>query len=332
MAKTVFLFPGQGSQEIGMGRDLFKSDANFRSLVEFASAMTGCDLEDICMKGPERDLIKSRIVQPLLVAVSLGYLRHVREAGIDADVVAGHSLGEISALAAAGVVSDREAVAMATKRGILMDEAASKCDGSMMAVLFAPLEKVEQILSDMGAPERIVLANDNAPDQIVISGDNTLLDQFAHHITHEKYGKSKKLVVSGPWHSPYLRNARLQFEDWAEPVLFHKPRIPLVMNATAKTETHPTTIKHLVTWQLTAPVFWRESMETLRDMQVDTILEIGPGRILSGLARVNGLKKGVAVYNINNMRGVEKAVEELVTRTRAIDINLPAAESTDPVA
>jgi len=311
MKKIAFVFPGQGSQEIGMGRDLFKDDAYFRSLIEYASALAEEDLETLCLKGPEKKLILARNVQPLLVAVSLGYLRLLREAGIDADVVAGHSLGEITALAAAGVVGDRDAVAIAAKRGALMDEAAARCDGGMMAVLFVPLRRVEEILADMGAPDKIVLANDNALDQIVVSGDTKLLDQFAHHITHEPGGKTRKLVISGPWHSPYLRSARTQFEDWAEPILFQQPRIPIIMNATAKTETHPTTIKHLVTWQLTAPVFWRESMETLKQMHVNVVMEIGPGRVLSGLARVNGLKKDVEVFNINNRRGIEQAAEAL---------------------
>ncbi|MBD3392398.1 MAG: acyltransferase domain-containing protein [Chitinivibrionales bacterium] len=257
--------------------------------------------------------MKARYVQPLLVAVSLGYLRHLRNAGITPDVVVGHSLGEITALAASGVVSDREAVAIAAKRGELMDAAAQQCDGTMMAVLFISLDKVEQILAEMDAPDKIVLANDNAPDQIVVSGDNNLLDQFAHWISHEKLGKCRKLVVSGPWHSPFIRGARMQFEDWAEPITFRKPGVPLVMNATAKPEAHPTTIKHLVTWQLTAPVFWRECMETIKTMNADTLLEVGPGRVLSGLARVNGLKKDVSVFNVNNMRGVEQAVGALTS-------------------
>ncbi len=294
-----------------MAHDLFKDDAYFRALIEYGSALAEEDLEKLCLRGPERKLIKSRYVQPLLVAVSLGYLRYIREAGIEADLVAGHSLGEITALAASGVVGDREAISIAAKRGELMDEAAARCDGTMTAVIFVPLEKVEQILVEMGAPDRIVLANDNAPDQVVVSGETTLLEQFAHWVSHEKLGKTRKLVVSGPWHSPFLTSARVQFENWAEPIPFVKPRIPLVLNATAKAETHPTTIKHLVTWQLTAPVFWRECMATLREQGVDTILEIGPGRVLSGLARVNGFRKETRIYNVNNLRGVEQAVQGL---------------------
>ena len=113
--------------------------------------------------------------------------------------------------------------------------------------------------------------------------------------------------MSGHGTVRFLRDVRLEFEDWAEGIKFNKPSVPIILNATSKTENHPTTIKHLVTWQLTSPVFWRESMETLIAMGVDTLYEIGPGRVLSGLARVNGFKKDTTIYNVNNLRGVEMA-------------------------
>jgi [acyl-carrier-protein] S-malonyltransferase len=305
MSKTVFLFPGQGSQEVGMARDLFKSDDYFRSLISAASPITGEDLESLCQKGPEKKLMLARYLQPLLAAVSLGYLRHVRERGIVADYVLGHSLGEITALAAAGIVSDSDAVAIAARRGQLMDDAATACDGSMMAVLFLPLPKVEELIAQMNAPDKLVLANDNAPNQIVVSGDNTLLDAFAALVAAAG-GKYKKLVVSGPWHSPFLRAARLRFEEWAEPIAFRKPSTPIILNACAKPEEHPSTIKHLVTWQLTSPVFFRECLEFCREAGVDQFYEIGPGRVLSGLVRVNGFRRETTIHNINNLHGLEK--------------------------
>jgi [acyl-carrier-protein] S-malonyltransferase len=300
MPKTVFLFPGQGSQEVGMARDLFKDDEYFISLVAEASRLTGEDLQKVCLKGPEKQLVLARYLQPLLTAVSLGYLRHVRERGISADMVLGHSLGEITALAAAGIVTDPEAVAIAAKRGALMDEAAAVCAGSMM----------EEILASLNQPEKIVLANDNAPNQIVVSGDNDLLDEFSLRAA-ALGGKCKRLVVSGPWHSPFLRRAREKFEIWAETIRFHKPRVPIVLNAIAKPDDHPSSIKHLVTWQLTSPVFFRECMAFCHDAGVDSFLEIGPGRVLSGLVRVNGFKREAKIFNVNSMQGVAVAAEEL---------------------
>ncbi len=310
MGKTAFLFPGQGSQEIGMGRDLFRSDTYFRGLIDYASEFTGENLEKICLKGPEKKLIKSRYLQPLLTAVSLGYFRHVRKNGIKSNYILGHSLGEITALGAAGIVDDKNAIAIAAKRGELMDVAASKCDGTMMAVLFVSLEIIENILLELNQPDYISIANDNAPNQIVLTGSREMLDRFAERVKSEKLGTCKRIIVSGPWHSHFLRSAREQFEIWAEPILFNKPDTEFILNATAKPEAHPTTIKHLITWQLTSPVFWRECMEYLKEHGVNTILEIGSGRVLSGLVRMNGFPKTTKVYNINNLRGLDAMLKD----------------------
>jgi len=311
MAKIAFLFPGQGSQEIGMGRDLFGSDTHFTSLIRLASEITGEDLEALCLRGPDKKLMKAKYLQPLLTAVSLGYHRLVRQAGITPECVLGHSLGEITSLGASGIVSDEDAVRIAAKRGELMDAMAANVDGGMMAVLFVPMVLVEELLESMNCADRLVLANDTAADQIVLSGDSEMLDKFAAMVMEKKIGKTKKLLVSGPWHSPYMKGARVAFEEWAEPLMFQKPTVPIVLNAIARPDTHPSTIKHLVTWQLTSPVFWRESMETLKHMGIDTLLEIGPGRVLSGLARANGFGKETRVFNVNNLRGVETVIKEV---------------------
>jgi [acyl-carrier-protein] S-malonyltransferase len=314
MGKIAFIFPGQGSQEIGMGKDLFASDEYFRTLVKFASDFTGEDLEKLCCKGPEKKLIQSKYLQPLLASVSLGYLHHLKSSHIKPDVVLGHSLGEITALGASGVVDDQQTIAIAAKRGELMDAAAEKCNGTMMAVLFTPLDIVERILQEMNEPNMIALANDNAPDQVVLSGDRGALERFSEKCKAANGGKCKHLVVSGPWHSHFMKSAREQFEMWAELIAFKKPHTPLILNAIAKPEAHPSTIKHVVTWQLTSPVFWRECMETVKGMEIDTIIEIGPGRVLSGLVRVNGFAKTTAVHNVNNLRGVDLVVEHLVKK------------------
>ena len=320
----VFLFPGQGSQEVGMGHDLFKGDAHFRGLVSIASDLTHEDLEKLCLRGPEKKLRKAQFHQPLLAAVSLGYLAHVRDAGIWPSVVLGHSLGEITSLAVCGVISDEDAVTIAAKRGELMDDAASRCSGGMMAVLFMPLDAVNELLAEMnksfgissgaspGLPDRIVLANDNAPNQIVISGDSQALAEFSRRVSERDFGKCKSILVSGPWHSPFMNGAYEDFKKWVGAIPFSAPTVSLILNSTARCESDPEMIRQLVTDQLVRPVQWRLCMEAVRNMHPDAILEIGPGRILSGLVRVNGFPKKTVVYNVNNFAGLRRAVNELL--------------------
>ncbi len=304
---NVFLFPGQGSQEIGMAADLFKSDAPFRELIRRASERAGTDLEKICLRGPDRELTRTRNLQPLLVGVSLGYLRHLTDQGIHPDKVLGHSLGEISALAAAGIVSFEIAVDIAAKRGELMDAAAARVPGGMTAVITSEREAVLRLLAQRFSNAQIVLANDNTPNQLVLSGEMAALEQFAALVAAEKLGQCRRLAVAGPWHSPLMAAAQQEFSSWLDTVEFHAPKVPVIFNVAAETETDPAKIRQLIARNLVAPVRWRAAMDSLRGEKNLALLEVGPGRVLSGLARANGFGDEVKIFNINNLRGVEMA-------------------------
>jgi [acyl-carrier-protein] S-malonyltransferase len=333
---NVFFFPGQGSQETGMAADLFKPrgcDAPsqnvsatpssresfvemsatgasqlpaFHELVCRASERTGSDLEKICLRGPERELMRTKNLQPLLVCVSLGYLRHLTDKGIQPDKVLGHSLGEISALAAAGIVNFETAVDIAAKRGELMDATAARVSGGMTAVI-STRKTALQSLAQKFPNAQIVLANDNAPNQLVFSGEIAALEQFAALVASEKLGQCRRLAVAGPWHSPLMAQARLEFSSWLETIEFHPPKVPLVFNVTAATETDPPEIRRLIARNLVEPVCWRTAMESLRGTEKLALFEVGPGRVLSGLARANGFGGETRICNINNLRGVEMA-------------------------
>jgi [acyl-carrier-protein] S-malonyltransferase len=305
---NVFLFPGQGAQEIGMAADLFKADAAFRDLVGRAAGRTGADLERICRRGPERDLMRTKNLQPLMVCVSLGYLRRLTGAGVKPDRVLGHSLGEITALAAAGIVSCEIAVDIAAKRGELMDAAAARLHGGMLAVISPEREAIRQFVFGTVPPGKLVLANDNAPNQIVLSGEQEWLEQAGRFITRGKLGQCRRLPVAGPWHSPAMAPAREEFEGWLDAIEFRAPQVPLLFNVTAAAEPNPTTIRQLVARNLVEPVRWRASMEQLKTAGNLTFFEIGPGRVLSGLARANGFGDETRICNVNNLRGVELAV------------------------
>lgn len=301
---NVFLFPGQGSQEVGMGADLFKSQAAFRALVQHASQCVGEDLEPICLRGPEKKLVRTRFLQPLLVAVSLGYHQQLVERHIRPALVLGHSLGEITALAAAGVVTPEEAVSIAAKRGELMEEAAAQVEGAMLAVELKDRTTLLAWLTEAISEGRVVLANDNAPTQLVLSGERPALVRCAEFITREKLGKCRFLPVSGPWHSPFMATAAARFHTWLGGFPLRQPCVPMIFNATALSATSTKEICSLVSQVLAQPVLWRECMDLVRERQPSVLFEVGPGRVLSGLARLNRLPEETRVISVNNLRGV----------------------------
>jgi [acyl-carrier-protein] S-malonyltransferase len=307
----VFLFPGQGSQEIGMGLDLFREDDFFNSLIEYANSISNTDLKKLCLKGPEREFIKPQYLQPLLTCVCLGYYKRTLDAGIYPDVILGHSLGEITSLGASGIVSYEQAILISAKRGQLMYNVASKVDGGLMAVLFVPIEKVKEILVNINMDNRIVIASENALDQIIISGENSALEEFSKVICENQIGKTKRIPVMGPWHSPYMNEAMLEFKDWIKNINFNPPSIPMIFNGTGEYEKDPQKIKQLITQQLVNPVLWRKCMQKLLNECADIFFEIGPQRILSGLIRINGFPKTTKIYNISNILSIKRAIEEL---------------------
>jgi [acyl-carrier-protein] S-malonyltransferase len=307
MAMNVFLFPGQGSQETGMASDLFKADAPFRELVRRASERAGGDLEKICLRGPDRELTRAKNLQPLLVCVSLGWLRRLLENGVLPEKILGHSLGEISALAAAGIVSFETAVDIAAKRGELMDAAAARVPGGMAAVISVQRDAVLRLLARKFTGAQIVLANDNAPNQIVVSGGVAALEQFASFVAAEKLGQCRRLAVAGPWHSPLMAQARREFSSWLDTIEFRAPRAPVIFNVTAAPENDPQKIRRLIARNLVEPVRWRAAMASLRGAGELSLFEVGPGRVLSGLARANGFGSETKICNINNQRGIELA-------------------------
>lgn len=313
MAKIAFLYPGQGSQIVGMGKDLFKEDKFFKELIECGSDFVSADLEKICLRGPDKELMKATNLQPLLTALSLGYTNKLKESGVEADIVMGHSLGEITSLGAAGILDPITTMKVSAKRGMLMDEAASKCnDGTMMAVLFVSIEEIKEILEEMGESEHIALANDNAPTQVIISGEREKLKRFDQIVNEKRMGgKCKPVFVSGPWHSNFIESARVAFKEWAAPLEFSAPKTKMIFNATSTFEEDPLKIKELVTWQLVKPVYWRESLETLKKEDVTHILEVGPGRVLAGLIRINKFPKSVTVLPVNDLKGVATVIDKL---------------------
>jgi [acyl-carrier-protein] S-malonyltransferase len=290
-----------------MGAELFPGDSFFRGLIRRASEGVGADLERICLRGPDRALARNRILQPLLVCVSLGYWRQLTERGVRPDIVLGHSLGEISALAAAEILEAEAAVDIAIRRGELMGRAAARVEGGMLAIVSPARERVLGWLKDQCPDGRVVLANDNAPDQLVLSGESEALAGAARFVAEEHLGTCRRLAVSGPWHSSLLRDAQREFGAWLNAIEFRPPRVPIICNGSAAPETDPERIRELIVANLTGMVRWRQCLECLKHMQAAPLVEVGPGRVLAGLARANGFGNDVRILNVNNLRGVDLA-------------------------
>ncbi|MFM2295691.1 MAG: hypothetical protein RLZZ350_2104 [Verrucomicrobiota bacterium] len=290
-----------------MAADLFKADENFRTLIHRASKRTGCDLGKICLRGPDRELTRTKNLQPLLVCVSLGYWWQLMTCGVTADTVLGHSLGEISALAAAGIVSAETAVDIAAKRGELMDAAAARVIGGMAAVISTERDAVLELLAQNFSAAQLTLANDNAPGQLVVTGEIAALENFTTLVAAAKLGQVRRLAVAGAWHSPLMAQAQREFATWLATVEFHAPKLPLIFNLTAATETDPQQIRDLLARNLTEPVRWQAAMASLHGRENLTLFEVGPGRVLSGLSRANGFGDETKICNVNNLRGVELA-------------------------
>ena len=201
-----------------------------------------------------------------------------------------------------------EAVIVAAKRGALMEQSAAKVRGGMLAVSTTQRDRALALIAGMAGSLSVTLANDNAPNQFVLSGDLDALTEAARLLTAERLGRCQPLPVSGPWHSPFMTTARDEFRIWAKSLSFKRPQAPLILNATGRAETDPERIRHHVAETIAGPVQWRTAMESLAAMRPRQILEIGPGRVLAGLARANGMEGATEIFCVSDLRGVELVV------------------------
>jgi [acyl-carrier-protein] S-malonyltransferase len=307
MGKIAFIFPGQGSQTVGMGKDIAESDANARALFQAADERLGFSLSSLIFEGPQETLTLTYNAQPALLTTSIALLEKVKEAGITADYVAGHSLGEYTALVAAGALSFADAVYAVRKRGEFMEEAVPAGAGTMAAVLgmdAAALEAVTNEVSAQGDP--VQLANLNCPGQIVISGSKAGVEK-AGQLAKERGAKRViPLEVSGPFHSSLMKPAAGNLQEVLNGIAIHDAKIPVIANVTAEPVVKKEEISRLLIEQLYSPVRWEESVKTMIALGVDTFIEIGPGKVLSGL--VKKIDRNVRVHAVNDLETLKSTV------------------------
>jgi [acyl-carrier-protein] S-malonyltransferase len=305
MGKIAFCFPGQGSAEAGMGRDVAEAVPQALAVFERGSRASGLDLERLCFHGDQEELLDTAVQQPALVATSLAILAAIRERGIEPDYVVGHSVGEFAALAAARAMTDEEAIALVRERGIAMAEAAAQHPGSMAAILGLEDEVVETLCRQILG---VWPANYNCPGQIVVSGENDAVDECIQRAQSEGARRAVKLRVSGAFHSPLVARAADRLRPAIDRVKFQEPVAPFMSTVTARLESAQRMAPLLVD-QLTAPVrFTHAARELMRD-GVKTFVEVGPGNVLSGL--VKRIDKGAKAISVNSLAQLDKLHESL---------------------
>jgi [acyl-carrier-protein] S-malonyltransferase len=286
MSKTAFLFPGQGSQSVGMGRDLVSAFPIARRTFEEANDALGFDLADLCFQGPEEQLRLTEFTQPAIFTVSVAALRVLAEAGVTADYVAGHSLGEYSANVAAGAIEFAVAARTVRRRGQLMQQAVPEGQGAMAAILGMPAETVIAVCRDAsseGSP--VEPANLNSPEQTVISGATAAVER-AIALAKERGAKRAVLLqVSAPFHCSLMQPAQDGLAPILQDIPFSAVKIPVVVNVDAALVTNGAELRDALVRQVTGAVRWTESMQLLIAEGVTTFVEVGPGKVLSGLLR-----------------------------------------------
>jgi [acyl-carrier-protein] S-malonyltransferase len=285
-----FVFPGQGSQAVGMGRELADAFAPARYVFEEVDEALGQRLSRLMFEGPEDQLTLTENAQPALMAVSLAVMRTLEQEGglvlaEAADFVAGHSLGEYSALAAAGTFEIAEAARLLRQRGAAMQEAVPVGEGAMAALLGLDLEEAEAVAEAAAEGEVCAAANDNAPGQVVVSGHKAAVERAVALAAERGARRSILLPVSAPFHCPLMAPAADVMAEALAEVTLQPPRVPVVPNVTAEPTSEPEALRRLLVQQVTALVRWRESVLAMRERGVDTLVEIGAGKVLCGLAR-----------------------------------------------
>ncbi|MGX0145260.1 ACP S-malonyltransferase [Staphylococcus hominis] len=302
MSKTAIVFPGQGAQKVGMAKDLYHVNKDATSVLELAQTTVDFDLLETMFTDKEKKLGETENTQPALLTHSIALLEALNR--IDADYTMGHSLGEYSSLVAAGVLKFEDAVKIVRKRGELMTQAFPNGVGSMAAVLGLSYEEVDEICKEISFGDQLIEpANINAPDQIVVSGHKALIDKLTKEGKILGAKRVIPLAVSGPFHSSMMQVIEEDFASFIDQFTWNDAQFPIVQNYNAHGETKAETIKQNMVKQLYSPVQFIKSTEWLIDQGVDHFIEIGPGKVLSGL--IKKINRDVKITSIQTLEDVK---------------------------
>jgi [acyl-carrier-protein] S-malonyltransferase len=305
MTKIAFMFPGQGSFQLGMGRDIAEAAPEAMLVYEEGSAASGLDLRRLCFSGSDEELTRTDLQQPALVATSLAINAALQSRGVVPDYVVGHSVGEFSALGAAGSLGTRETIAIVRERGLAMAAAASERPGSMAAILGLADEAVETLCRKIA---NVWPANYNCPGQLVISGETAAVDECCSQARNVGAARAVRLKVSGAFHSPLVELAAERLRPALERIDFKTPTSQFVSTVTARIE-DAQRYRSLLVDQLTAPVRFAQAAREMIGCGVTTFVEVGPGSVLNGLLK--RIDSSVRAISVNDLESLEAAVHEL---------------------
>ncbi len=297
MSKIAFVYPGQGSQYVGMGKELYENNESAKKYFDEIFDKIDLDLKEVMFNGPEETLKLTKYTQPAIVAMSLVLTRLLEEKGIKADFVAGHSLGEYSALGAAGMLSFEDTVVLAEKRGNIMNEVADKVNGTMAAIIGLESDAINNILGEVDGVVEAV--NYNEPKQTVIAGEVEAINAACEKLKEAGAKRALVLPVSGPFHSSLMKPAGDELKVYLDTLAIKEAKVKLVANTSVEFIVNPEDLKEELYKQTFGPVRWVETVEKLKAEGVTKLYEIGPGKVLKGLVRK--INKELELINIEKL-------------------------------
>lgn len=311
MKKTAFLFPGQGSQSVGMGLDFYQEYDIVRELFDMVEEISKINISKLCFKGPLEKLTETINLQPAITVVNLACLAAIQKENIFPNISAGHSLGEYSALCASGIVSTEDTFRLVFKRGELMHRDSILHKGAMSAIIGMPIDVVAGLVADHQSEGIVAVANHNAEHQIVITGEPDAVKKVSSAAVAVG-AKSVPLKVSGAWHSELIKNAQKEFGQFINEIPFCEPKRSMVFNVTGGIVEETDEIRTIMTQQLCSPVKWYDAMRLLMEESVKIFVEVGPGMVLTGLLKkILPKDYPCKIHRVNNMKSLEQFFKEV---------------------